>query len=33
MADPNIALAQQIRAWFAEAWGHPLWKQYRRKGK
>jgi hypothetical protein len=29
-APNNIALAQQIRAWFAEAWGHPMWEKYRR---
>ena len=32
-APNNIALAQQVRAWFAEAWGHPLWEKYRRESE
>ena len=32
-APNNLALAQQIRAWFAEAWGHPMWAGYRRESE
>jgi hypothetical protein len=32
-APNNIALARQIRSWFAEAWGHPMWDKYRREAE
>ena len=32
-ADTDMDMAVRVRAWFMEAWNHPLWIYYRREAE